>query len=330
VLISPNWYAYCLRQRSNPIFKISFFFNYFIFMQKKHIFQPGNFLHGLLFAFVCTWAVLPLSAQNNTYLETVNGVSFTMVRVQGGTFTMGCTAEQGGDCDDNESPAHQVILSDYSIGETEVTVAQFKVFVESTGYQTASEKEGRSWVYDGTLMAEKQGVNWRHDIWGELRPESDYDHPVLYVNWEDARAYCEWLSQQTGRRYRLPTEAEWEYAARGGNKSLGFQYSGSNEIGEVAWYEDNSDKKTHAVKGKKANELGLYDMSGNVWEWCSDFYGDYSSGNRTNPTGTDAGSLRLSRGGSWGNKSLQCRVSMRYGMMPNIGGFPQGFRLVSQ
>lgn len=135
------------------------------------------------------------------------------------------------------------------------------------------------------------------------------------------------LNQKTGKSFRLPTEAEWEYAARGGKKSNGYKYAGSNNIGSVACYTDNSGSKTHSVKGKSPNELGLYDMAGNVWEWCSDWYGNYSRGSQTNPQGSSSGSIRVLRGGSWRGYARSCRVSYRNGNDPGGRSRNGGFRL---
>jgi sulfatase modifying factor 1 len=292
---------------------------------------------GLLLFFCLPGMCFDLSGQNQIYdelrpdyTETVNGVSFTMVKVQGGTFTMGCTGEQGGECDDDEKLTHRVTLSDYSIGETEVTVGQFKAFVDATGYTTTAEKEGWSWVWTGSSWEKGFGKNWRHDAGGNLRSRVDDDHPVIHVSWEDAEAYCEWLSKMSGRRYRLPTEAEWEYAARGGNKGLGYKYSGSNSIDEVGWHNGNAGGRTHSVKGKKANELGLYDMSGNVWEWCMDWYGPYGSGSQIDPTGAGSGSDRVDRGGGWFGDPRRCRVSDRGRNTPGNRHSTLGLRLASQ
>ena len=223
---------------------------------------------------------------------TVNGVSFTMIKVEGGTFQMGATSEQGSDVDSGEKPVHSVTLSDYYIGETEVTQKLWEAVM---------------------------GSNPSH-FWGDERP-------VEQVSWNDSKEFIEKLNNLTGKNFRLPTEAEWEYAARGGNKSQGYKYSGSNTIGNVAWYWDNSSSATHNVKTKSPNELGIYDMSGNVYEWCEDWYGSYSSGSQTNPTGPSSGSYRVFRCGSWGSVAWSCRVSIRGNDDPVSRYSYYGFRL---
>jgi formylglycine-generating enzyme required for sulfatase activity len=208
----------------------------------------------------------------------INGVFFTMVSVEGGTFTMGATAEQGSDAYSDEKPAHEVTLSSFSIGETEVTQALWQAVMGSN----------------------------------PSRFTGDLNRPVEQVSWNDCQTFITKLNQMTGKTFRLPTEAEWEFAARGGNLSQGYKYSGSNTIGDVAWYASNSGYTTHPVGTKAPNELGLYDMSGNVWEWCQDWYGSYSSSPSTNPTGPTSGSARVHRGGSWHNYyTRDCRVSHR-------------------
>ena len=224
----------------------------------------------------------------------VKGVSFDMIMVEGGTFTMGATSEQGDDAYDSEKPAHNVILSDYYIGETEVTQALWQAVMGSNPTQ--------------------------YDIGN--------DRPVTHVSWNDCQKFIKKLNKLTGRTFRLPTEAEWEFAARGGNKSKGYKYSGSNSIDNVAWYTSNSSGKTHAVKTKSPNELGLYDMSGNVYEWCQDWYGSYSSSAQTNPSGPATGSNRVLRGGCWSSSAWSCRVSDRYGISPGIRFNNFGLRLV--
>jgi formylglycine-generating enzyme required for sulfatase activity len=150
--------------------------------------------------------------------------------------------------------------------------------------------------------------------------------PVEQVSWNDCQTFITKLNELTGKTFRLPTEAEWEYAARGGNKSKGYKYAGSNTLGNVAWYTNNS-SKTNPVKQKQANELGLYDMSGNVWEWCQDGYGSYSSAAQTNPTGPTSVSSRVDRGGGWISDAGRCRVSFRAAGTPTIARNYLGMRL---
>ena len=151
--------------------------------------------------------------------------------------------------------------------------------------------------------------------------------PVEGVSWYDIQIFIKKLNEKTGKNYRLPTEAEWEYACRGGMHSAHYKYSGSNNIEDVAWYSKNSNDVTHPVGGKKANELGIYDMSGNVWEWCSDWYGNYSSSSQTNPIGAVLDSYRVVRGGSWGYDAQRSRVSYRNGNTPSVRSVYYGFRL---
>lgn len=264
---------------------------------------------------------------NRTF--TVNGVSFEMIAVKGGTFTMGATSEQGSEAESYEKPTHSVTLDDYYIGKFEVTVGLFRTFINETGYRTDADKEGWSYIGTGSLFDIKNGVNWKCDANGRERNSSEDNHPVTHVSWNDAKAFCEWLSRKTGETFRLPTEAEWEYAARGGNRSNGYKYSGSNSIDNVAWYtETTNDSGTKPVGTKSPNELGIYDMSGNVEEWCQDWYGSYSSGSQTNPTGPSSGPHRVYRGGSWLNRAKYCRVSSRLNFYPSYRNPKLGFRLV--
>ena len=228
--------------------------------------------------------------ENRTF--TVNGVSFTMVAVKGGTFTMGATSEQTGAYSD-ESPTHLVTLSDYYIGETEVTQELWQAVMGSNPSN-----------FTGNLQ-----------------------RPVEKVSWNDCQTFITKLNALTGETFSLPTEAEWEYAARGGNKAQGYLYSGSNTIGDVAWYTSNSSSTTHPVKTKQPNELGIYDMSGNVWEWCSDWYGSYSSSAQTDPVGPSSGSYRVLRGGSWDYGAAYCRVAPRGSNTPAYVSYYLGLRL---
>ena len=224
--------------------------------------------------------------------------------MEGGTFTMGATSEQGSDADSDEKPAHQVALSSYYIGETEVTQALWQAVMGSTVDQQR-DKANKEWTLRGV------GTNY----------------PMYYISWDECQEFVRKLNSLTGQAFRLPSEAEWEYAARGGNKSQGYKYSGSNTLGNVAWYTDNSGSETHPVKTKSPNELGIYDMSGNVWEWCQDWYGSYSSSSQTNPTGASSGSNRVNRGGCWTYTAAGCRVARRYGNSPSNRGYGLGFRL---
>ena len=200
-----------------------------------------------------------------------NGVPFEMVEVRGGTFRMGATSEQGSYAGNDEKPVHSVTLSSYYIGKTEVTQALWKAVM-------------------GSNPSYFKGDNL----------------PVESVSWYDCQEFIHKLNSLTGQNFRLPTEAEWEFACRGGNNSRGYMYSGSYNIKNVAWYDQNSGSKTHPVATKLPNELGIYDMSGNVWEWCSDWYGDYSYGAQTNPKGPYDGSSRVFRGGSWYSYYFNC------------------------
>ena len=222
----------------------------------------------------------------------VGSCRFKMIRVEHGTFMMGATPEQKNP-EDDEKPVHQVTLSSYYIGETEVTQALWQAVM-------------------GKNPSEFKGDNL----------------PVEQVSWNDCQTFIEKLNEITHRNFRLPTEAEWEFAARGGNKSSHTQYSGSDNLDEVAWYDGNSGNKTHLVKTKKANELGIYDMTGNVLEWCQDWYGYYSSDFQTNPTGPKSGTSRVRRGGSWNYNARYCRLSRRCCYSPGFCGSRLGLRLV--
>jgi formylglycine-generating enzyme required for sulfatase activity len=200
-----------------------------------------------------------------------------MVFVQGGTFKMGGTPEQGSNCYDQEKPVHDVTVSDFYIGKYLVTQRLWK---QVMGYNPS---------------------NFPKDV----------ARPVERVNWYDVQQFIIKLNQQTDKVYRLPTEAEWEYAARGGNKSRGYKYAGSNNIDDVAWYDKNSNRETYPIGTKHPNELGIYDMSGNVREWVSDWYGAYSANAETNPQGPSSGSDCMNRGGSWSDGAEVCRVSFR-------------------
>ena len=234
------------------------------------------------------------SGSNAISIPVKNGISIEMVKVEAGTFMMGATSEMKDPYSD-EKPVHQVTLTnDYYMGKYEVTQALWQAVM-------------------GSNPSNFKGDNL----------------PVEMVSWNDCQEFISKLNSLTGRKFRLPTEAEWEYAARGGKKSRGYQYSGSRKISDVAWYDRNSGSKTHPVGTKQANELGIYDMSGNVWEWCSDWYGSYSSSSQTNPTGSDSGTGRVNRGGSFFDPARDCRTSFRSTLVTSdIRSDVLGLRLV--
>ncbi len=214
----------------------------------------------------------------------VNGVKFTMVPVEGGTFTMGATAEQGSEALDWEKPAHQVTLSSFMIGQTEVTQELWEAVMGNSTSRYTGPK-----------------------------------HPVDNASWDDCQEFIRKLNQLTGRQFRLPTEAEWEYAARGGSKSRGYKYSGSNSIDDVAWFGGfgAGGTGTHDVATKQPNELGIYDMSGNVSESCQDWFGNYTEDAQVDPTGPASAVVRIMRGGSWDASARFCRVAFRSGIGPS-------------
>jgi len=243
-----------------------------------------------------------------------------LIYVESGSFVMGDT---WGDGFDWEKPTHRVDLTyDFYVGQYPVTFEEYDRYCKETGATKPYDLD-----------------------WGRGR------RPVINVSWFDAIGYCNWLSEKEGlpiayygdgsllnenrrkteditkvKGYRLLTEAEWEYAARGGKKSMGYKYSGSNSPDSVAWYDSNSGSKTHEVGQKKRNELGLYDMSGNVYEWCSDWYGSYSSSAQTNPY-NDSGSYRVIRGGGWDNNAAHVRVARRGSYSPSGKTNNLGFRI---
>ena len=232
------------------------------------------------------------SGSNTISIPVKNGISIEMVKVEAGTFMMGATSEMKGPYD-NEKPLHQVTLTnDYYMGMYEVPQALWEAVM-------------------GSNPSEYKGDNL----------------PVEMVSWNDCQEFISKLNSLTGRKFRLPTEAEWEYAAHGGKKSRGYQYSGNSNISDVAWYDGNSGSKPHPVGTKQANELGIYDMSGNVYEWCSDWYGSYSSSSQMNPTGADSGSGCVVRGGSWYDFARGCRLSYRGSITPFYRGNDLGLRL---
>ena len=225
---------------------------------------------------------------------TIDSLTFEMVKVKGGTFTMGCKNPKDKDCYENEFPAHEVTVSDFAIGKYEVTQDIWKAVM---GYNPSK---------------------WKHD-----------SLPVERVSWDTIQTFINKLNRLTGRNFRLPTEAEWEYAARGGEKSKNYKYAGCNQdVGSYAWYGPNANSHTHKVGEKKPNELGLYDMSGNVWEWCSDYQGAYTKNSQENPKGPRNGEERILKGGCYTSPTRGCRITDRSNYNPQLGYSYYGFRLV--
>ncbi|MCO6488947.1 MAG: formylglycine-generating enzyme family protein [Phaeodactylibacter sp.] len=253
-----------------------------------------------------------------------------MAPIPGGTFTMGCLSEErDGECYDDEKPAREVTVSSFYMSRHEVTNGQFAAFLNEEGNR---EEGGAEWIdLSGSLGKERCRIKPEKD---KFIVEAGYErHPVIYVSWYGARAYAAWLSKKTGRNYRLPTEAEWEYAARGGEQGAkdNYLYSGSDSLDLVAWHTGNSDGQVHPVGRKRANQLGLYDMSGNVWEWCADVWHDnYQGAPRDGSAWISGGdqSSRVVRGGSWDDYNARSyRSSIRIRYFPSWRYSTLGFRV---
>ncbi len=227
--------------------------------------------------------------------EPIKEIIDNMVEVEGGTFIMGATPEQGEEAFNDEKPPHKVTVSTFHIGRYPVTQEQWKAVMGSNPSYFQGER-----------------------------------HPVEQVNWMDCQDFVEKLSKITGLKFRLPTEAEWEYAARGGKKGKGYKYSGGNMLSQIAWYNENSGGTSHEVGQKAPNELGLYDMSGNIWEWVQDWKGDFTNEEQMNPKGPEEGDERICRGGGWNREHDRCRVSYRGDDLPDLRYRSLGLRVVME
>ena len=218
-----------------------------------------------------------------------------MIFLEGGVFMMGCSAsEHGVDCKEHERPLHKVTISSFNIGKYEVTQQQWN-----------------------SIMGNNPSLSKKGD-----------NYPVDNVSWDDAQKFTSLLNKNTGKNYRLPTEAEWEYAAQGGVKSKGYKYSGSNNLNDIALYDENSGNSIHSVGTKQSNEAGIYDMSGNVWEWCNDWYSEYPSSPQHDPKGATTGSYRILRGGCFFSEKRQCTITFRSYSHPGNRWKAHGIRLV--
>jgi formylglycine-generating enzyme required for sulfatase activity len=258
------------------------------------------------------------SPAKRDFTESSTGVSFAMKYLAGNSFQMGST-----DGSDDEKPVHTVRVGDFHMGKYEVTVGEYLKFCEATNGNWPA------WLEKGSSYHVETGSDKHYADKGYRRTGSE-NLPIVGVSWDNAVAYCKWLSSTTGKTYRLPTEAEWEYAARGGQS---YAYSGGNDANQVGWNGSNGGGKPHPVGGKASNGYGLYDMSGNVWEWCADLYDAnfYSNAAATavNPTNTTTGAYRVLRGGSWGDGASSCRVADRGRNNPSRRINYYGFRVVS-
>ncbi|NUQ24872.1 MAG: SUMF1/EgtB/PvdO family nonheme iron enzyme [Saprospiraceae bacterium] len=278
------------------------------------------------------------------------------VAVEGGSFWMGSDADDE-NAKTNEQPRHLATVSNFCIGKYPVTLREFAWFIKEKGYPTQSEKEGWAiasyWTKNPhnseTLLTYylKTGACWLHDVYGHWMDENQRNNPVIFISWYDAKAYCEWLCQKTGKNYRLPTEAEWEYAAIGGQQSGArdeagnaikkYKYAGSDNLNEVGWFfykfrdelhAPNSEYRTQKVGALQPNQLCLYDMSGQVYEWCEDWYAAYEAHPEKDDSGPEEGAYRVLRGGSWYLNAENCRVAYRNRNNPVHRNFNVGFRVV--
>jgi formylglycine-generating enzyme len=272
---------------------------------------------------------IPITIQTHLGLNQTEQISQdNMVLIPAGSYQMGSSNDP-----DFKRTGHPEIINSFYLAKYEVTVEEFEQFIEATHYETDADKEGGSMVLIDKHMETKSGINWKCDANGKLRSGFEYTHPVIHVSWNDATAYCQWLSQKTGLTYRLPTEAEWEYAARGVKNSSYFSV-GSNRVGndpmdEAAWTASNSADRTHPVGQKKANELGLHDMIGNVSEWCQDKY-QYLPNTREHIL-AENGYSRVCRGGSWESGPAYLHVTfLRIVSSPSRCGSDMGFRIVRE
>ncbi len=276
----------------------------------------------------------------NSSLSAAGCVPENFIKIHGGEFTIGSPESEVGR--QNDEIQHRASVSDFYMSKYAVTVAEFRRFIEASNYLTDAEKGSGSWIYDGVNVLKKAGVNWRHGVRGSLRSPSEDNHPVLHVSWNDAVAYCQWISQKTGKQFRLPTGAEREYACRAGSQTP-FN-TGETLTTDQANYDGNYPymhnqkgvyrANTVVVNRFDPNAWGLYNMHGNVLEWCSDWYGvNYYADCKTrgtviNPAGPPTGLTHVLRGGSWNDFGRRCRSASRDSGTPEFCSNYTGFRLV--
>ena len=267
--------------------------------------------------------VTPIKKEPRYKDNMIEEISNNMIFVEGGSFMMGDEFNKN-----KNEPAHGVKLNSFYVHKFEITHRQFSYFMAKTGYTTEAQLKDGAWLITGTKRKE---INFSYDAVGKVRTDVTTNDPVLYVSWNDALAFCAWLSKETNRTFRLPTEAEWEYAARGGKKSQALNFAGIGRPDEVAWFNSNSGNQTHPVGKRNANELGIHDMSGNAWEWCADWFEEkyYKNSPSESPTGPSEGKKRVIRGGSWQSDLAQIRSISRSSATPSEGFYSIGFRIVT-
>ena len=247
-----------------------------------------------------------------------------LVFVKGGSFIMGCLDERDGNCKDRARPIHKVYIADFHLSKYEVTNEEYAFFLNA--YKSAVVKDG---PFKGQKMIDKHKWGLRETD-GKWKPAAGYEkHPVVNVSWYGANAYVNWLSQTTGQNYQLPTEAEWEYAARGGIRGKGYPFAGGEELDAVGFHYKNAKRTNNRVGQKRPNEIGLCDMTGNVREWCRDWYGEdyYTQSPSQNPKGPEDGKFRVVRNGSWSAGDLDLRIAYRNRLQAKEMGFETGFRI---
>ena len=277
------------------------------------------------FLLVALLAFLVACGKTGTSLTLAPGVAIELAHIPAGEFLMGTLGDSGSE------KQHKVTLDEYLIGKTEVTNAQFGAFVKATGYKTTAKKEGSGWAYDGTNWSDMKGADWQHPKGPNSNISGKDKHPVVLVSWDDAVAFCAWASQTTGRKVTLPTEAQWEKAARGTDGRI-YPWGNGEPNANLANFYPNVKDTTEVGKYSPAGDspYGLADMAGNAWEWTADWYSDtyYASSPSSNPQGPTTGTGRVLRGGGWDFSSLLVRAAIRGWVEPSFRSGGGGFRVV--